>query len=165
MLDLSELWIGDLVKLRKSKRIGKFEGIRRGKAVVNIAGKVVLTSAANLMQVSDHDNGYTDTTIWNNDLVVKSVPPGPKDEIDLHIEVLNPAMQHGRPERILAIQVAAATEFLSAAASHKLPSVRIIHGKGTGVLKAEIDHLISMEPAVLNSYIINGGGGVEVLFR
>jgi len=165
MLDLNELWIGDLVLLRKSKRIGKFEGVKDGKAVINVSGKKVVTTAtnlqlANLDDVPDKsDSSTTENKVSNVDMTE------PRQELDLHIEVLNPSMQHGRPERILAIQVTAAERFIQSAIEHKLPSVKIIHGKGKGVLRAEIYHLISIEPAILTSYVINNGGGVELLFR
>lgn len=164
MVKVQDLWVGDLLQLKRSKRVGTFEGLKNGKIKVKCQDKVVLTSASNVELVEDTFTPSRQVLVEDHE-TAKAAPILPLVEIDLHIVTLNPAMQHARPERILAIQVAAATEFLNAAKSHKLPSVRIIHGKGKGVLKAEIEHLISMEPAVSNSYVINGGGGVEVLFR
>jgi len=43
MVNLKELWIGDNVRLKKSGRIGTFEGEVNGKARVKLKDKIVLS--------------------------------------------------------------------------------------------------------------------------
>ena len=51
-------------------------------------------------------------------------------------------MEDENPSRILSFQLEKAKSFIEDSISKKLPRILIIHGKGEGVLKIEIIHLL-----------------------
>ena len=161
MIDLDELWIGDLVLLKKSKRVGKYQGKRGAKAVVNIDGKTVLTVPKNLLAYEPPE----DSVELSFDEPIRKVNPRPDRVLDLHIETLEPSLTHALPERIVSYQVAAAKHLIEAAIEHKYLTIELIHGKGKGVLKSEVRHLLSLYDEVRASFEKNQGGSTEVWFQ
>lgn len=162
MVDLDELWIGDTVKLLASNRIGKYDGQINGKARININGKIVLTAPSNLSIHEEKESPYIDLDLSTG--TSTTVEP-PNTEIDLHIDKLNPNMLNALPERIRDYQIGAAKTFIEQAIQHKLSSIEIIHGKGKGVLKAEVHHLLSLYDEVKFHVMGRDGGSTEVWFR
>jgi len=59
MLNINDLWIGEVVRLKKSGRVGRFEGVRDGKGVINVDGKIVLAAPRliELYKASDDNKG------------------------------------------------------------------------------------------------------------
>ena len=160
MIVVDDLWVGDLLRLKKSGRIGKFEAIIDGKIRVKIDDKTVLTTITNLEYYIEPK---TEHHLFLPDDGVTDICP-PERVIDLHIEKLNPSLTNGKPERILDYQIKAAKEYLEQVIALKYSSVIIIHGKGTGVLKLEIRHLLSLYSEVQLCLDTNKGGGTEVVF-
>ena len=165
MLNIGDLWIGDLLILKKSGRIGKFNGVSGHKKIkVKIGDKNVITTIGNVeiapegtvIQVFDYSNRPS---------ITKQKVTALSDTIDLHIEVLNPSLKHGRAERIVDFQVKAAKDFIHDAITHGTKQVLLIHGKGAGVLKSEIDHLLSLMDEVQFTFEKNNGGATEVWFK
>ena len=111
------------------------------------------------------EGSVADPPIFSNRPKIKKEKPKELSaSIDLHMEVLNPSLQHGRPERIVDIQIKAAKEFIDKSIAHGTKQILIIHGKGEGVLKSEIDHLLSLYDEVKFTFSKNNGGATEVWF-
>ncbi|MEE9438365.1 MAG: Smr/MutS family protein [Saprospiraceae bacterium] len=167
MIDIEDLWVGDTLRLIKSGRIGKFEGIKKdGKIKVNIGNKIIVTTLSNLetYTVPDRDivKEFTEKHLSKTYQSPKSNLK--KTVIDLHIEVLDPHLKNQRVERILQVQIEAAKSFIEHAISKNYSSVEIIHGRGQGVLKSEVAHLLSLYKEVKIYIPTNEGGATEVLF-
>lgn len=158
MIDLKELWIGDILKIISSGRIGKFEGLHpNGKARINATGKIYLASAKNLIP---YEEAEEEVTLIFEDEVKSS--KSVQDTIDLHIEKLKPDLSTSLPERIFDYQMKAFLEFLDAAKSSHKNQFTIIHGKGTGVLKQNVMIYINSDKAIRFYEVINDGGAVMI---
>ena len=86
------------------------------------------------------------------------------DILDLHIEKLNPEMKNEIPQLILNYQLKIAKEYILEAIRRKRLSVTIIHGKGTGALKMEIDQLLKDFQEIYFTKSVNEGGAIEIIF-
>jgi dsDNA-specific endonuclease/ATPase MutS2 len=164
-LIISELWIGDLLKLKRSGRIGKFAGISSEQKIkVKVDGKIILTTPGNLEHAPDN-HSETESKFIPRPSISKQTPNSIDNVIDLHMDVLNPSMVHARPERIIDYQVNAAENFIKSAIEKQLPKIEIIHGKGAGVLKMEVEHLIHLySDHIKAQFPLNKGGSVELWF-
>lgn len=160
---ISELWIGDLIRLKKSGRVGKFAGISpEQKIKVKIGDKVILTTPGNLEHAPDNHSDSEDQFIPRPTLTKQTLKPL-NSVIDLHIEILNPSLLNARPERIIDFQVTAAKDFLEKAIEQGFPKIEIIHGKGAGVLKMEVEHLIYLNSEHIKAqFPLNKGGSIEL---
>ena len=79
--------------------------------------------------------------------------------------VLNPSLQTGRAEHIVDFQIKAAKTFIEKSIDQGTRKILIIHGKGEGVLKSEILHLLSLNDSVQFTFDKNNGGATEVWFK
>lgn len=164
MLNIDDLWIGDLVVLKKSGRIGKFNGRSGHKKVrVKIGEKNVITPIGNI-ELAPEGSTIDTYDYSHRPTIKKQTPTTLSDTIDLHMEVLNPSMINSRPERIIDFQVKAAEDFIQKSIETGTKQILIIHGKGEGVLKSEINHLLSLNDAVQFTFDKNNGGATEVWF-
>ena len=164
MIDINDLWIGDWLRLKKSGRIGKFSGqTAEGKLKIEVAGKIILTPITNV-ESSEAPPPTAPKLHSNRPSKSKQTATDLSSSIDLHMEVLRPNSTHTRPERILDIQVNAAKQFIEVSISRKTRKIEIIHGKGEGVLKSEIRHLLGMYDEVQFVFDSNKGGATEVWF-
>ena len=158
-----ELWIGDSIYLHSRNSFGKWEGWDRRLHTAYIRiGDSIYTENISEIEIRERP---AKTTIQETESVTlpDSVPFDPSDrEIDLHIEKLNPTLTHARAERILEYQIEICRKFISNAIAQKCPFVTIIHGKGEGVLKLEVEHLLSEFPEVNFHIPANKGGASEV---
>ncbi len=163
---MKDFWIGDWVKIVSSGRIGKFEGEVNGKAKVKIEDKILLVTARDLELLDDKDIPKTTISKPKNKYHDKAKSKKINFELplDLHIETLAPSMINQRTEIILNYQIKTAKEFIEKAIERRRATITIIHGKGIGALKMEIDYLLNQYPEVYFRKTINNGGAVEVLF-
>ncbi|MFD2874098.1 Smr/MutS family protein [Mucilaginibacter ximonensis] len=72
----------------------------------------------------------------------------PQREVDLHIEKLRDDYQFLNSTEIQRIQMAHFNKALDAAIVHQLPDIVFIHGTGNGVLRHEIQKVLSKHPKV-----------------
>ncbi len=159
MLKLDDLWIGDKVLLKKSGRVGTFEGVKNGKVRVKCADKIVVTPVVNLDIYIEKEV----TPDFSLDVEIYPKPSRPDPVIDLHIENLNPWLKNNRPERIIDYQIAAARNYIDLIIEFNMLRAEIIHGKGEGILKSEVHHLLSMRSEVKHFVLMNDGGSTEIL--
>lgn len=167
MLDIKDLWIGDLLLLRKSGRKGIYKGVNKnGKLRIDIDGKIVLTSKSNVViieedeEVQDYFDFADDSDTSQS---IKDFCSG--DTIDLHIEKLAPFMVNELPLRIIDYQLRKCKEFINEAIRRNIKIIKIIHGKGDGTLRNEVHHLLDLYDEVNIKIPVNDGGATEVWFR
>jgi dsDNA-specific endonuclease/ATPase MutS2 len=169
MLDVKALWIGDMLRIRSSGRVGRFAGINaEGKARIECDGKIYLAVPGNLELYREEVDDYKKIDEWlglkSKQIPKKKTEPAPI-EIDLHIEVLAPHLQQELPAMILSHQMGRCKVFVEESINRKLNRIKIVHGKGEGVLKAEVLHLIKQYREVSLTFEANDGGAVEVWFQ
>ncbi len=161
----SEFWIGDKVRIISSAKDGIFEGISSdGRARIKWNNKILLTKRKNLQAIQDPKpkKVILDSIVASNK-GIKSRDFNPT--LDLHIEVLNPSLTNEIPQIILNHQVQQCEEHIDRAISLNLTTVKIIHGKGTGQLKKEVEHLIAMNDSVKFGIPQHDGGATEVWLK
>ncbi len=161
---LKDLWIGDLVKIKSSGKIGKFEGsIGNRIALIKIANKKVEVLAEDL-------ESYREPKVKKEAFkkVYRSSPITIKEldnQIDLHLEKLTENHQQIIPEIRLDFQINACLSYIQKAIDQRKASVTIIHGKGNGTLKAEVYNLIKDFKEIYHHQEKNDGGATELWFR
>ena len=162
---MADYWIGDRVEIISSGKTGTYEGDINGKAKVKTGKKILVVEYENLKILPDDDDEMPVYQDGNEDETDYSGAFVPFDNtLDLHIEKLNPAMQNERAELILIYQLKRARLFIEEAIRRHQLKVVLIHGKGEGVLKAEITHLVNSYKEVYFTKSINNGGALEVMF-
>lgn len=174
---MADFWIGDWVRNMHTGRIGTYEGENnkpgsknKNKVRVKIDGRIFLIPVNRLQLLSEKEveayriNKHTEP--YNPKKKSSGFPEDVfKDTIDLHIEILAPHLAGKQVELILQKQIDSAREFIQKAIARRRLTITIIHGKGTGALKMEIDHLLDNYPQVFYKKEVNNGGAVEVLFK
>ncbi len=160
MLNLDELWIGDLVQIISTGKVGKYEGqTKDGMVKVKHYNKLLLTRQDDLRK---YYASQKEVTIEIED-VEKETPAIIEDVIDLHIDVLNPQIENERPERILDYQIKAFEKYLGGLKKSVINEATIIHGKGEGVLSGHILSIIKNDKSIKHYEVINNGGAVRIL--
>lgn len=162
-----DLWIGDRVRVISKGITGTYEGIDKGKAKIKSENEFLLVNPDDLAVIEEEEELPIDLGLHED----KDDQKAPlkignfSGLIDLHIEVLAPWMQNSKPEMILNHQLKMTRNYLNDALRHRQYGVTIIHGKGLGALKMEIEHLLKAMKEVRAFYPINDGGGIEVFFK
>ncbi len=92
-----------------------------------------------------------------------------RPELDLHIEKLSDDWSHMDNFEILTLQLQQFEKYFDLAAAHRLPSMVVIHGLGSGKLRDEIHELLRLKKEVksfINRYDPRYGyGGTEIFFQ
>lgn len=164
-----DFWIGDLVIDEKTGLEGKYEGKNAHNQVrINSTGKIVLLGNPNLRAMTvPEQEAYLERLamdlpkIANKSIEVRTYT----NSIDLHIEKLAPSMITKRLEAILLRQLSATRQFIEESISKRQHQILIIHGKGTGALKMEIDMLLHNYPEIDHWNEINNGGATMVFLK
>ena len=171
-IKLRDLWIGDSLRVMSTGRLGTFEGIgKNGKARLKCGDKIFLISEKNLELIPEKemepslDIPDIEKGTWDQFPLPTSKNQFDKNEIDLHIEKLNPDLENAHPQLILDHQLEMCRAFVEHAISKKRNVVTIIHGKGTGILKEEVIQLLKEFSNVRFSIGVNGEGAQEVWFK
>lgn len=93
----------------------------------------------------------------------------PNREVDLHIEKLRDDHQFLNGAEILKIQLAHFNRSLDAAIVHQLPDMIFIHGAGNGILRHELQKILSKHPKVQTFMDAQkekfGYGATKVVFK
>ncbi len=71
-----------------------------------------------------------------------------RDQLDLHYEALMQNHAHPASQSILEFQLEICRQFIQEAIRLKRPYIRIIHGRGAGILKKEVETLLNNYPEV-----------------
>lgn len=162
-----DLWIGDAVKLISSGKTGIYEGLFNNKAKIKTRSGYVFTDPEDIRVIpeSEISEEIIEPKKPKTPLIKHKEKKEPNDPIiDLHIEKLNPAMKNAVPELILNYQLRRAESFLNDIIKRRHYRSVIIHGKGQGALKMEIEHLVKNYDELNYFKSINEGGAIEVFF-
>jgi len=162
---MSDYWIGDWVRIISSGKIGKFEGEINNKAKIKLNNKVVLYKLNDIQLLSEDEIPKSDIAIAKVKEKHFDKPKVYSPVIDLHIEKLAPQMQNELPELIITYQLKRAKFFIEESIDRKQLSITIIHGKGIGALKMEIESLLKSYAEVYFTKSVNDGGALEILFQ
>ncbi len=162
---MGQKWIGDRVRIKSLDTIGIYEGEITGEIarikVNHIWKEIPFTDLEWLedeeeeeldlswIHASESEKKYQKVVNFNT-------------KIDLHIEVLNQNMIGSPSGQIIDYQIAQCKSFIQKAIEFKIPKINIIHGKGKGVLAAEVNNLLKMFPEVNFYQASLSGGEVEV---
>lgn len=163
MVDKDDLWVGERLKVTKSGRIGIFEGVNKnGKIRLKVGDKIFLHYPENL-EIAPEEKVVPQLK-FNED---SSVPVYSIVErtIDLHIEKLNPRLQHALPDRIIDFQISSFENYLEQCITARRYDALIIHGRGSGVLRNSIHTLLRTNKNVRYFHLVNNDGATEVLFK
>ena len=165
-MDLSELWIGDTVKLRSSGKVGTYVGTNaKGRPRVRIGDKVVLTRPNNIDTYEEPIKDAAELELEPIESSKVSNAAYLPREIDLHIESLNPSLAHEAPQMILNHQIKRCKAFIESIITVKVSPVTIVHGKGKGQLKLEVEYLLSQYDEYQHSVPTNDGGASQIWFK
>ncbi len=162
-MDLDQLWIGDVVRITSSGRLGTFAGIKDGLALVKCGDAMMLVAADDLTLYEGEDRSDPDLAPKAQEL------PRTRDklfvpELDLHLEALGEFDNSGFPTA-LDYQLSRLRSFLASALAHRAREVTIIHGKGQGVLSAAVQDLLAQHEEIETQSPLHDGGAVRVRFR
>jgi len=161
MIDPNEMWVGDLLQVIPTGIVGKYESHRGDIVTLNCKGTKVVANKTDIRTWKQPK--VTQELTFDDELAPQNDKGGKLQEtIDLHINILAPHMQHQSQARILDFQIEKAREFVQTALDNKRFNLLIIHGKGTGVLKAEIQHMLKDFNKVRYTFDKNKGGATEV---
>lgn len=162
--------VGQEVKFVNSVGSGRVERIEDGVYyVADDTGFSYPFAEEELVQVGELQVGE----VWNKESVsLKATEPAHQQVdrliIDLHSHELIETTHGMTRYDILNLQLTKAKETLAEARRRRIPKVLIIHGKGTGRLRDEIQNLLSKMGGIEYYYadFADGGyGATEIRFR
>ena len=169
MVNTDDLWMGDPLETRDKKVSGVYDGMHQGKVRLKTAqGSVLLLLPQELIlreEPEEEEEELTFDEAPSMDPAVRFNLLDFPSSLDLHIAQLSPAHVHAPAQRILSLQLEALSLYLDAAEQTSTKIVTIIHGKGTGVLKAETYHHLKGRASVKFMVEAHQGGAVEVWLK
>ena len=151
MVSADELWIGDWIEMISTGVKGQYHGLNmEGK--VNIRTKEnVLTTAltTDIRQIEDEAELIPEpfSSVAPADQNEKITEYDFGDIIDLHYEVLIAAYPHMTGSK-LEYQLDICNRFIHHAIQSRLINIQIIHGRGQGILRGEVEKLLKQFPEV-----------------
>ena len=150
---------------------------------------VIIAIKDKIIQLEDEDGfvysyNFNEVVVIDNDLYsnIKSIPKNRKItsvkrkivkakkqtvlEVDLHIHQITHSNKYLSNSAMVTRQIAHAKAKLDYAIKHHIQKVVFIHGKGKGVLRTELLHLLKNYKVEINdaSYKKYGKGAMEVYF-
>ena len=159
-MDFKSLWIGDEVFVKSLQQKGYWDGFHSAsKARVKVNHQAITVSLDDLEEAKKEK--FKLNLKFDDEPVKTQVLK--ESSIDLHISRLNPSLEHQAPQLILRHQLIKCKEFIEQAILQRKLKVLIIHGKGTGALKLEVEELLK-NYKVQFSFEKNNGGAIEVWF-
>lgn len=160
---LDDLWIGDWITVTLTGVKGKFEGIKGDHAMVNINGQKQLVEAKFLELSEDPGEDQSLSDLLGLEIEKPEKIKTPISSIlDLHLEKL-PGYSAESGQTILDFQLKTCRSFIEEIIQRKMGSAIIIHGKGEGILKEQVIHLLGDFPQVKHHFPRNHGGALEIL--
>ena len=162
---MHDFWIGDWVRIISNGKSGQFEGEKNGKARVKINKKFYLFKFENIELIPEEELHEEVSILDSINYDDEKIKTSFKNQIDLHIEKLEPKMKNQKAEVILNFQLRKLKEFLETSIKNRMYTVLVIHGKGLGSLRVEIEHLLQNYTEVLHFYSVNEGGATEIFFN
>ncbi|MBK6815115.1 MAG: Smr/MutS family protein [Saprospiraceae bacterium] len=154
MIKADELWVGDWLRVMASGQRGRFEKQDPGgKMVLRMKDDRLISFNSEELEISQ-DEDIPESIEYKRSSEDAYIPDSGgiteylfTDTIDLHYELLRNLFSHDQGS-ILDFQKDICERFLEHAVDKGLPHIRIIHGVGQGILKQEVEYLLSLYPEV-----------------
>ncbi len=159
MIDPKELWVGDKLQVKSTGIVGKYHSHKGSFVILDCKGNKI---SADKSDIRIYKQPKQNIELTFDDDIVPTTNNTFNDTIDLHINKLAPHMEHQEQSRILDFQIEKARKFIEIAIDRKRYQLLIIHGKGTGVLKAEILEMLKDYHRIRYTFDKNDGGATEV---
>lgn len=166
-MNIDELWVGDKLIILESNEIGSFEGEENRKILVKVNNTIKRFEVWELAIFEEQEkDAPVKLNIDTPKEDILSQKMNFKDSIDLHIEKLNPSMlNRNSVTEILRYQCEKCEQFLQKAIQLKHGRITIIHGRGKGVLKEQIQLILATNKNVSVVHETNNGGALEVWLK
>ena len=150
---------GEKVRIKSNGMVGE---------IVKVANKNIVVNIGNISTKISSDKVERITSNEYRDAMKESAPRPSSVKIDASIteRKLNFSPELDVRGERLSDAIDKVTRYMDDAIMLGIPSVRIIHGKGTGVLREEIQKLLKTMPGiekVADEHIQYGGTGVTVV--
>jgi hypothetical protein len=164
MIDIDELWIGDIVFVKSLDENAIWEGkidinqakVKHNNEIHNVP-ITEISEAKEILEAVDFEF---------KEEVTRSIDPLQfPNSIDLHIEKLNNDLSHQTPELIVNYQMRVCNNYIKQAISCNKSNFTIIHGVGKGVLKKEVIHALGNFNEYHYHVEKNEGGAIEVWMK
>lgn len=159
MIDPKELWVGDVLQVISTGIVGKFHSHKGSFVIIDCKGNRI---SADKSDIRLYIQPKPEVMLKFDEETELNTNAKFSDTIDLHIAALAPHMANQEQSRILDFQIEKARDFVENAIDNKRYQLKIIHGKGTGVLKAEILEMLKDYHRVRYTFDKNDGGATEV---
>jgi len=166
-----EFKVGDKVLFKKEKQSGIIVKVNSLYKVVveTLDGFEIATSTKDLVKIEGNTDKssaygthfYTKDTKENKSDTSKQVRGQSVLKIDLHIELLTANFQYMDNFEIVQIQLNECHNKIEKALNSNYQKLVIVHGIGTGVLKAEVHKLLNNYK--LRYYLSKDAGATEVM--
>jgi DNA mismatch repair protein MutS2 len=149
----TELRAGDHIRMVSAGKIGTVLGSHRGILEIEIDGKKIRLSSKDVMPIEPVSQGSRPVRVpgWGTELTNEEESPSNR------LNILGLRVEEGLAE---------VDRFIDRSAMTGLSTVTIIHGLGTGVLKAAVTELLRHHPliaAIRSGEPAEGGAGVTVV--
>ena len=153
------LKVGEKVRIKENGMVGE---------VTKVSGKAVVVIIGNISTKLPHDKVERITSNEFKSAVKETVRPAPSMKVDSSINErkLNFSTEMDVRGERLNDAIEKVTRYVDDAIMVGVSSVRIIHGKGTGVLRDELQKLLRTMPGVASvrdEHIQFGGTGVTIV--
>jgi dsDNA-specific endonuclease/ATPase MutS2 len=145
MFDPDELWIGDWLMIKSNGMKGQFNGLDdQGNVIFKAKDhNKILVSPADIEKIPDE----TEVSVEFSTISPKEKEPATEtaddfgDTLDLHYDELVQTFPHLSGSK-LEFQLDICTRYIKFALHARLPNIQIIHGRGQGILKSEVERLL-----------------------
>ena len=161
---MHDFWVGDYVLIKSKNLYGKYHKDGQGGTCLVSTKEGIITTHISDISLAEEPEEVAISPKKSKKSHTTLKAPKAQKVIDLHLDVLDPRRQISQ-HRMLDYQIEACKKFLNAALKARYRTVVIIHGKGSGILKQEIQHLLKMSDLVDYSFEINEGGATEVWLK
>lgn len=155
MLKPEDHWIGDWVIVTSSHHQGKYAGLsKNGKANIHVGMQSMLEVDFEDISLAEEPNSYdqqNQVTVGLEDTTsskAKKKKTSFTDRLDLHFEVLQSIEKKELHEHILEFQLRVCSDFIKFNIQKKRKILHVVHGKGDGTLKREVERLLQSFPEV-----------------
>ncbi|MEP7267999.1 MAG: Smr/MutS family protein [Saprospiraceae bacterium] len=167
-MDLDELWIGDFLKIISSGEVGRFSGVKnKTMALLQLPDDSVIEVERNNVVLFEEQEKVEELVFEDNSTV--DIEPAIEiyqgDSIDLHYDHLIQLFNHTQGH-ILDFQLEKCAGFIQQSIEGKKSFIRIIYGKGEGILKKSVEEIVKKYRGVISLTSANpDGASIDIWFK
>lgn len=166
-MNLDDLWIGDVLKMRSTGQVGVFNGLTIDRlAIMKSNNGVIHHVPENDLELYTEPEQPVDLDFDDDSPLLKPslLNFESADTIDLHYDELSQYYHHERGH-ILDFQLEKCEEFILKSIAAKTAYIRIIHGKGEGILKKAVETVLKKYSSQISlSSAHYDGASIDVWF-